>query len=86
MREACVLGKGFVTGCDIAVGHRKRCDKTAFHKMCIVTHSLLVIGKDVMRSFFEPLNQHGMLLTFYVYRNRCDLTAFHKTCNITHNL
>src|SRR6266576_2249447 len=114
----------------LAVGHRKRCDETAFHKMCNVTHKLLVIGKDVMRlpskmifnvahilsviwkryiepllrnicnvthillaigtcfirSSFEPLNQHDMLLTFYVHRKRSNFTAFHRACNITHNL
>jgi hypothetical protein len=32
----------------VAVGYRKRCDKTAFHK-CDVTHLLLVIGKDLMK-------------------------------------
>ena len=33
----------------LPVGHRKRCDETAFHTMCHVTHLLLVIGTDVMR-------------------------------------
>ena len=35
-----------------AVGQRKKCDETAFHRMCNwnVSHLLLVmIGKDVMR-------------------------------------
>ena len=36
----------------LAVGDRKRCNETAFHKMCNVTHKLLVIGKDVMRLSF----------------------------------
>ena len=31
------------------VDYRKMCDVTVFHEMCNVTHSLLVIGKDVMR-------------------------------------
>ena len=30
------------------VGHSKRCDETAFHKMCNAAHKLLIIGKDVM--------------------------------------
>ena len=35
-----------------AFGHRKRGDETIFHKMWNVTHSLLVIGKDVIRLCF----------------------------------
>ena len=31
------------------VGHRKRYDKSDFHKMSNVTHKLLIIGNDVMR-------------------------------------
>jgi hypothetical protein len=31
------------------VGHMESCDETAFHKICNVTHKLLVIGKNVMR-------------------------------------
>ena len=33
------------------IGHRKICDGTVFHKTCIVTHLLLVIGKDVITPF-----------------------------------
>ena len=33
----------------LPVSHRKRCDEAAFHKICNVTHKLLVIAKDVMR-------------------------------------
>ena len=43
-----------------AVGHRKRCDETALHKMCNVTHLLLVMGKDVMRL---PFTKCAMSLT-----------------------
>jgi len=43
----------------LSVGDRKKCDETAFHKMWNVTHSLLVIGKDVMR---QPSTTYGMLL------------------------
>ncbi len=35
-----------------AISHRKQCHETGFHKMCDVTHWLLVIGKDMMRSSF----------------------------------
>ena len=47
-----------------AVGHRKRCDETALQKMCNVTHSLLVIGKEVMRRlpFTKMCNDTHMLL------------------------
>ncbi len=41
----------------LAVGCRKRCDETNFHKMWNATHSLLVIGKDVMRL---PLSSQNM--------------------------
>ena len=37
----------------LPVDYRERCDETAFHKMCNITHKLLVIaGKDVMRLVF----------------------------------
>ena len=42
------------------VGHRKKCDETAFHKMCNVTHMLLVIGKDMMNLSFTKF---AILLT-----------------------
>ena len=43
-----------------AMGHRKRCDETAFHKMCNVAHLLLVIGKDAIRL---PFTKYAMSLT-----------------------
>ena len=46
----------------LPVGHRRRCDETAFHKMHNVTHSLSVIGKDVMRL---PSTKSLILLTSY---------------------
>ena len=62
------------------VGHRKRCDQTAFHKMCNLTHSLLAIGKDVMRLPFTKCSiTHPLVI-------RCDETACHKICNVTHQL
>ena len=36
----------------LSVGHKNRCNETAFHKMCNVTHKLLTIGKDVMGLLF----------------------------------
>ena len=60
----------------LAVGHRKGCDETVFHKMCNVTHKLLVTGKDVMRvmrltAFNKMCNIAHMLLVIggkYVHR------------------
>ena len=49
----------------LAVGCRKRCDETAFPKMCNVTHFLLVIGKDVMRL---PFTKCAMSLTSCCHR------------------
>ena len=46
----------------LAVGHRKRCDQTAFHKMCNVTHLLLVIRKDVITAFHKMCNVTHLLL------------------------
>ncbi len=43
----------------LAVGHKKRCNETSFHKICNVTHSLLGIGKDVMLSFTKWMSQTG---------------------------
>ncbi len=42
------------------VDHRKSCDETAFHRMCNVTHRLLVRGKHVMRL---PFTKYAMSLT-----------------------
>ena len=66
----------------LAVGYRKRCDEIAFHKMCNVTHSLLVIGKDLMRL---PFTKCVMSFT-RCHGKRCDETAFHKMYNVTHSL
>ena len=43
----------------LADGKKKGCDETAFHKMCNVTHKLLVIGKDVMRLPFTNVQCHS---------------------------
>ena len=43
-----------------AVGHGRRCDETAFHRICNVPHKLLVIGKDMMRL---PFTKCAMSLT-----------------------
>ncbi len=47
-----------------AVGHRKRGDESAIHKMCNVAHLLLVIGKDVMRLSFTncAMFTHSLLV------------------------
>jgi hypothetical protein len=51
------------------VGHRWRCDETALHKMCDVTHSLLVIWKNVMK--LTSWNVQGYSLTV-VHRKKCE--------------
>ena len=66
-----------------AVGDRKRCDDSAFHKMCNITHKLLVIGKDVMRLPFTIVQCHSLAVGG---RKRCDETGFHKMYNVTHLL
>ena len=57
----CVMKLPFAKCHSQAVGHRKRGHKTAFHKLCNVTHMLLVIGKDVIRL---PFIKGAMSLTF----------------------
>ena len=65
------------------VGHHKRCDETTFHKICIVTHKLLVIGKCVMRLPYTKLCAMSLPAA---HRKRCDETAFHKNCKVAHSL
>src|SRR6266576_2495101 len=81
-----------------AVGHRKRCDESAFHKICNITHSLLVRGKDMVRLPFTkcamslttclswetglPSTKCAMSLT-HCDMKRCDESAFCKMCNVT---
>ena len=67
----------------LAVGHRKRSDKIAFHKMCNVTHLLLVIRINVMR--LASAECHSQTVG---HRKRlCDeVTSFHKICNAIHLL
>ena len=75
------------------VGHRKGCDENAIHRMCKVTHSLLVIRKDVMRLFHKMCKVTDLLLVIgwdclsqnvqchslpVGDRKRCDETTFHK--------
>src|SRR6266550_1359036 len=76
-RERCdCLSQNAVQCHSLAVGHRKRqYDQAAFHKMCNVTHKLLVIGKDVIKL---PFTKCAMSLTPIGHRKRCDGTAFHK--------
>ena len=84
----------------LAVGHRKRCDETAFHIMCCVTHLLLVLGKDVLsqnvhhslpvddkRKAVMRLSQNVQCRSLPVgHRKTNDETAFDKMCNVTHLL
>src|SRR6266576_801604 len=56
----------------LPVGHKKRCNETGFHKMCDVTHKLLVIGRDSLSWTVQCHSQavgHG---------KRSDETAFHN--------
>ena len=46
----------------LAVRDRKRGDESTIHKMCHVTHSLLVIRKDVMRVPFTSVQCHLLAL------------------------
>jgi len=39
----------------LAIGHRKRCDETAFHKMWNVTHLLWVMGKKCDETAFHKM-------------------------------
>jgi len=66
----------------LAFGHRKRCDEAAFHKMCNVTHSLLVIGTDGMK-LFTNVHCHSQAMG---HRKICDETSFQQICNVTHFL
>src|SRR6266576_2066690 len=51
----------------LAVGHRKRCDETAFHKRFNVTHLLLVIGlkRCDETSFHKMCNITHLLLVIW---------------------
>src|SRR6266576_3407727 len=76
-------------------------DEMAFHKMCNVTHLLLVIGHDVLRLAFtkcpmslticwsqetQHFNKYAMSRTSCRCRKGCEETAFHKMCDVTHFL
>src|SRR6266576_2994373 len=67
-----------------AVGQGKRGDDSAFDKICNVTHSLLVIQKDVMRLPFTNVQSHSQTVG---HKKRCDeVTVIHKMYNVTHSL
>ena len=70
-----------------AVGHRKRCDETTFHKMCNVTDLLLAIGKRCDETTCS-WNVQCHSLPIWGYRKSCDenAQAFDKMCNVTHIL
>src|SRR6266550_1569135 len=67
----------------LAVGHKKRCNETSFHKICNVTYTLLGIAKGVIRIMRLPFTKCEMLLTSWW---SCDETAFHKLYSVTHLL
>ena len=67
----------------LAIGHRKRCDGTVFHKMCNIAHLLLVIGNTLMRLPFTNVQCHSLPVG---YRKRCHEPTAHKMCNVTHKL
>src|SRR6266576_5804563 len=50
----------------------KRYIEPLLRNICNVTHILLAVATFLIRSSFELLNQHDMLLTFYVHKKRCD--------------
>src|SRR6266550_1188814 len=68
------------------VGHRKRCDETqAFHKMCNVTHSLLVIGTDVQMRL--PLTKCALNVTHKLLVIGKDMMGLLFTeCAMSHSL
>ena len=66
-----------------SVGHMKRCDATVFHKMCNVTHILLVIQKNAMGLAFTNVQYHSLPIS---HMKRYDETGFHKMCDVTHFL
>ena len=74
--------------CSLPVGHRKRCDESNFHKMCIETDKLLVKWEKSNETGFHKVWNVTHKL-FVGHRKRCDEgheTAFHKICNVTHCL
>ena len=65
----------------LAVGHRKRCYGTVFHKMCNIAHKLLVVGKEVMKL---PVKCHSLAI---VHGKSSDETTFQTVHNmVTHLL
>ena len=60
-------------------------EKMSFHKMCNITHFLLVIGKMWWDS--DCLSQNVQCHSHPVsHRNKHDETAFHRMHNVTHSL
>ena len=85
----------------LAVGHSKGCEATSFHRMCNVTHKLLVIGQNVMRGLFTKwamsltcccwcdekiFHKFAMSLTPCWWKEICDERACHKMFNVTDKL
>ena len=63
------------------VDHRRICDKAVLHKICNVTHKLLVIEKDLMRLTFQ-MKCSDSQTSRIGHRIGHDETAFHKMYNI----
>ena len=63
------------------VGHRKRC-WDCLSQMCIITHKLLAIGRDVMTAFHKISNVTHKLLVIGKHVK----TAFHEMGNVTYIL
>ena len=70
----------------LPIGHRKRCNETAFHTMHNVTHTwaLSVIGKRCdVTAFHNRCNVAHQLLVIGTWYWQA---ASHKICNVTHRL
>ena len=65
-----------------AVGHRRKCDKSAIQKICNVTHSLLVIG-NIWWDYLSPNVQCYSLPVGH--SKRCIEIAIHNV-QVTHKL
>ena len=64
--------------------HRKRCDEDAFHKMCNITHRLLVIGNNVMRLTLTKCEiTHSLSV---IGKDVIRLPLNHKMYSVTHKL
>jgi hypothetical protein len=67
----------------LAVYHMKKCDDTAFRQIFNLTHSLLVIGKDVMILPSTKFSNGAYILS---EENTYIEQFFRNICNVTHIL